>query len=504
MSSKLRQRSVVSSFICTSPESSTGLTFALFKRSQDVSTYRGKWAVCSGSIDPTDASPQAAAKREILEETKLSDNDISILRRGKPFSLKDEELQTEWTIHPFAWQLNDGAREISFDWEHTEYKFIKPEDLANYDHVPQLELGMERVMVSPETEEGLAVLRDDHESGAQALALKSLEILLGMMGGDKLESLRTSEEFWRELRWRAWHLAKNGRPSMGAAIEANLFQTLDIVNDEWLTGSKGIAGISLSNIKAAVGSAITNKIAGGKQSLEPIAKSFLGYVQSNYNSQDSPKSIKIVTLSASGTIHQCLTTLIKGVSQDTTIHITFLESRPKFEGATAATNLFSTFANKPEIMDRLKIEIIPDASIATAVVNADYVIFGSDKVIPNGNVSNKIGSCAAAVTVKALNPACKVVALFETDKITSSEFDSEYLTVEANDEIGITNAWSLGIVFRLKNQNNKITVRNEYFEWVPAKYIDAHISEQGILSAKDMERLGLEVVELEKRLFGDL
>ena len=40
MSSNYRQRSVVSSFICTSPQSPEGLKFALLKRSQDVSTYR--------------------------------------------------------------------------------------------------------------------------------------------------------------------------------------------------------------------------------------------------------------------------------------------------------------------------------------------------------------------------------------------------------------------------------------------------------------------------------
>ena len=40
MSSNFKQRSVVSSFICTSPQSPGGLKFALFKRSQDVSTYR--------------------------------------------------------------------------------------------------------------------------------------------------------------------------------------------------------------------------------------------------------------------------------------------------------------------------------------------------------------------------------------------------------------------------------------------------------------------------------
>ncbi|PVH78940.1 nagb/rpia/CoA transferase-like protein [Cadophora sp. DSE1049] len=470
----------------------------------------GKWAVCSGSIDPSDSSPQAAAKREILEETKLSDSDITILRRGKPFSLKDEELRTEWTIHPFAWQLKDGAREISFDWEHTEYKFVRPQDVASYDHVPQLEVGMERILVSPETEKGLAILRDDHESGAQALALKSLQILLDMVRGSELESLSTSVEFWRELRWRAWHLAKNGRPSMGAAIEAKLFKTLELVNRELQVLGSDTLGIPLSNLKGVVESVLEYKIAEGKQSLEPIGKAFLEYVKSNWDVDDEgklPKSTKIVTLSASGTTHACLTSLIEALSQKgMSINITFLESRPNFEGATAATAILSSFADKPEVLKNLSIEIIPDASVATAVVDADYVIFGGDKVIPNGNVSNKIGSCAAAVTAKALNPACKVVALFETDKITGSGFDSEYLTVESNDEAEITSSWPADVRSKVesKHQDARIKVKNEYFEWVPAKYIDVHITEQGILLAEDISRLGFEKVELEKRLFGDL
>ncbi|KAH8650924.1 hypothetical protein BGZ60DRAFT_388569, partial [Tricladium varicosporioides] len=203
MALNLRQRAVVSSFICTSPQSPQGLTFALFKR------------MCSGSIDATDKSPELAAKREILEETTLDDNDIFLLRKGKPFSLIDEGLKTEWTVHPFAWQLKEDAKPITFDWEHTEFHFIKPADIDAYDHVPQLEIGLNRVMVSPETERALAVLKNDHESGAHALAIKALELLLRMANGKELAALSKVDEIWKEIRWRAWHLAKNGRPSMG-------------------------------------------------------------------------------------------------------------------------------------------------------------------------------------------------------------------------------------------------------------------------------------------------
>lgn len=368
---------------------------------------------------------------------------------------------------------------------------------------------MERILVSPETEKGLSILRDDHESGAQALALKALQILLDMVRGSELQGLSTSVELWRELRWRAWHLAKNGRPSMGAAIEAKLFKTLDLIDRELSApGSEGL-GIPLSNLRGVVESILETKIAEGKQSLEPIANAFVEYVKSNWDIDDEgnlPISTKLVTLSASGTTHACLSALIEALSQkDMSINITFLESRPNFEGAAAATTLLSSFADEPEIIKKLSIEIIPDASVATAVVDADYVIFGGDKVIPNGNVSNKIGSCAAAITARALNPACKVVALFETDKITGSGFDSEYLTVESNDETEITKSWPADVASKLeKDGDARIKVKNEYFEWVPAKYIDVHITEQGVLSVDDISRLGSEAVELEKRLFGDL
>ena len=74
--------------------------------------------------------------------------------------------------------MTEGSRGITFDWEHTEYKFIKPEDLNDYDTVPNLEFGMKRCFVDPETAESLNALRDDHESGAQGLAILALNMLL--------------------------------------------------------------------------------------------------------------------------------------------------------------------------------------------------------------------------------------------------------------------------------------------------------------------------------------
>ncbi|RDW84550.1 hypothetical protein BP6252_02140 [Coleophoma cylindrospora] len=145
----LRQRAIVSSFLCTSPQSSEGATFALFKRSQDVSAYRGKWAVCSGSIETTDRNAKEAAQREVMEETQLRAADFTLLAEGEPYSLRDEALKTEWRIHPFAWQLGEGAAsKIVLDREHTEFVFIKPGELSKFDHVENLELGLGRVLAA--------------------------------------------------------------------------------------------------------------------------------------------------------------------------------------------------------------------------------------------------------------------------------------------------------------------------------------------------------------------
>ncbi|KAK0121411.1 hypothetical protein ONS95_009705 [Cadophora gregata] len=536
MSSDFRQRSVVSSFICTSPQTPGGLKFALFKRSQDVSTYRGKWAACSGSIDPKDSSHLSAAVREISEETKLLTKDLTLLRRGKPFTLTDSSLRTEWTIYPFLWQLKDNSNEsrISLDFEHTEYRFIRPEELSSYDHVPQLEVGMTRVLVSPETEAGIKVLRGDKESGARALALKAVQILLDTVRGSEMQRLQfsTSVQFWREVRIRAWHLAKNGRPSMSAAVEAKLFGALDIVSRELQAlGADGLEEIPLAKLKGMVDSVLEENITGGNQNhgLETIANAFKEYVErtakGNSQNDQNPGTllkstpIKIITLSSSGTTHACLTTLVSAFSSSQTpplkLIIAFLESRPTFEGASAATSLLNTLSTTSTPNHHVDIEIISDASIATAAIDADFILLGGDKVLPNGNVSNKIGSCALAVTAKALNAGCKVVAVFETGKITAGVEQEEG---EENDEAEITRSWPDEVVARLKkirkggvsNRDGEervkvnVKVRNNYFEWVPARFIDMYITERGVLSREKIRRLGLEAAKLEERVFGDL
>lgn len=70
-----------------------------------------------------------------------------LLSRGESYTLTDEELKTKWTIHPFAFQLRVHSSglpaTIKLDSEHEEYKLIDLKELKSYDHVPNLEKGLQ-------------------------------------------------------------------------------------------------------------------------------------------------------------------------------------------------------------------------------------------------------------------------------------------------------------------------------------------------------------------------
>lgn len=470
----------------------------------------GKWAVCSGSIDATDSSPESAAQREISEETGLSvPVDIQLLRRGKPFALVDEALKTEWTIHPFAWELKPSAKAIKLDWEHTEVRFVNPASLIEHDHVPLLEIGMDRVLVSKEIVAGIQELKDDHESGAQALAVRALEILLSSVKNGDLSKLSSTTDFWAKLRMMAWHLAKNGRPSMAAAIETQLFKALDAAKRQiHPTPELEKSELPISSVLKIAEDAITSRIEARSRTLERLSHVFIGLIETKLPDEgglDEAQPLRIVTLSSSGTISRCLSLLISQLtSKNRKISLTVLESRPNFEGVSFVNSLISSLKVNSRITDNLGIEIVSDSSMAEATKNADYLILGGDKVSLAGDVSNKIGSLSAAIVAKTVNPKCHVIAAFDTGKITSSSLEEQ---VEYNDEWEVTEAWPRGLYDKIRSHreaNIGIEVHNAYFEWVAAKWIDAYVSEEGVLDVSDIERLGKQSKELEDSLFSDL
>ncbi|KAH6672796.1 hypothetical protein EV126DRAFT_435668, partial [Verticillium dahliae] len=101
--------------------------------------------------------------REIKEETTLTPAHLDLFRQGKPYSFTDEGVGSHMDGPSVAFHLKDGRDEscIQLDWENEGWTWHDPLDVT-----------------------------DDESHNV----------------------------WWRNARFAAWHLWKNGRESMGAAI----------------------------------------------------------------------------------------------------------------------------------------------------------------------------------------------------------------------------------------------------------------------------------------------
>lgn len=110
----------------------------LLRRSEKVGSYRGKWATVSGYVEKNEM-PEETALKEIREEIGV---EAKLIRKGKIIHVKDKE--GNWFVHPFLFEIKSGN--IKIDWEHTEYRWIRPEEIENYDTVPMLKEALKNVL----------------------------------------------------------------------------------------------------------------------------------------------------------------------------------------------------------------------------------------------------------------------------------------------------------------------------------------------------------------------
>lgn len=402
--------------------------------------------------------------------------------------------------------------------EHTEYKFIRPEELEKNDHVPALDVGMKRVLPGPVITSGLNKLRDDHDNGAEILAMTALSTLKDAINSEDLASATTAEEFWKELRLAAWMLAKNGRPDMGPAIDSALCKALLAITGviEKRSGScfehDGLKGFTLENLRDAAGEGIEDTMTGRGTRMDDLSSSFVELVTKSEvyeQCREKGKAINILTLSHSSSVTRALKQLIANASESgTKIYLKILESRPRFDGVAFVKDLFKApLGEQKEFLKHLKVDILSDACVALAAKHVDFVVIGSDKLSAEGDVSNKIGSLPACLLAKTLQPKSKVVVIAATDKITSTK-DNE-LEEEPRDYAAteMTETYPKELASVLKGgrlQGAKVQVKNPYFEWVPAKWVDVYVTEEGQMNRGKLKGYAQEKLALEERLFADV
>jgi len=113
----------------------------LLKRSDKVRAYQGKWNSVAGYLDRIEPIKERVFG-ELKEELGISKNMIKRVRVAPMYSFTDQAIQITWHICPVVAQLNTKP-EIKLDWEHTDFAWIKPEQLKEYDTAPNLDKSLE-------------------------------------------------------------------------------------------------------------------------------------------------------------------------------------------------------------------------------------------------------------------------------------------------------------------------------------------------------------------------
>jgi translation initiation factor 2B subunit (eIF-2B alpha/beta/delta family) len=222
-------------------------------------------------------------------------------------------------------------------------------------------------------------------------------------------------------------------------------------------------------------------------------------VQLKATSSGSNKQvIRILTLGNSASVYTAIMALLVHLPT-AHVHLTILEYRPRFDGAELATNLLTEVYSASEDL-RLHVCVVPDCAMASIVTATNVLLLSADYIAANGNVCSKMGSLAAAICVKKLQPNSKVVIIGDGDKIgpmRPGELSTECHSVDV-----ITKGWSRCTKEALQIVKDKIEIFTDSQEWVPKDLIDVYVTDSGLMDAEQLASYVEDISNLETALFG--
>ena len=368
----------------------------LLRRSSKVGSYQGKWAGVSGYLEEGEDPPQRA-KIEIEEEVGLSSAQASLVRSGESLRAFDEQKGTVWIIHPFLFEVRKA--EIRLDWEHTESKWIAPDELSSYETVPKLKEAFERVRWDLQAAasrlssalRSVEELAKDRVRGASSLGRSSIDVLTEVA---RASTANSTSELFSNLLSVTVELRK-AQPSMATIrnLTGRLLQEIAIAGQ----GAESIGEFR----KVAVLLAQKAK-SDAEESAENAAR----------NSAHIMTEVGVVlTHSYSSTVRKALE--LRGKSgRGLTVYVT--ESSPGLEGKQLAKDLIEI---------GVPVRLVADSAVDSIISDIDLALVGADSVLADGSVINKIGTKKIAALAKEREiPFCVVC---ESSKFSTVDFLGE-------------------------------------------------------------------------------
>jgi translation initiation factor 2B subunit (eIF-2B alpha/beta/delta family) len=372
-------------------------------------------------------------------------------------------------------------------------------------------------------EAGIQQLQNDRTNGAQELATNAVKVLQKFVAQNELIIESPTPPLWTQIRLAGYRLSLS-RPSMGSAITSALTEALAAIGHDWMQYLE-LQGSDLSDLsdlpdlldssesrgrrqifRMLADCRLTDLLERREKSSQLLGQRFAQYLLGTFETTGQP--LRILTLSSSSSLRRCFLQAFMQI-KDLNIELSILESRPRCEGATFGTQLLDSLASEMQKCGvsgtdlKLKIIIAPDSHVCRLAQDVDIVLLGADRISAGGDVSNKMGSLAAVLCAKQLSPNVEIIVASKSEKIAKPGIMADHV-VENNDEGEVISGWdetTRELYQSLKSE--PLTVENTYFEWVPARYIDAYFTENGILDAAKIGAISSKRERLEREIFDE-
>jgi len=411
----------------------------LFRRSEDVGSYPGRWGGVAGHVEAettegNEASergagrratrergdPDGAARREVREETGIDPAGLELARRGEPFAVEDADYA--WRVHPFLFDC--PTREVTTNYETAGFEWVPPTEILRRGTVPDLWTSYDRVRPTPET------VAEDTDHGSAYLSLRALECLR-----DEAALAVEHGGNWDDLAGVARALL-DARPSM-AVVANRVNRAMHAASGDRTPGT----------VERAAREGHERARAADEEAAAP-----------------DPEWVQVLTLSRSGTVGRAL------LDAPALERVLVAESRPAREGIGVAERL----------ADDYRVTLHTDAAVAhvLATHEVDAVVVGADAVLADGAVVNKTGTRGAALAADREGIPLQVVCA--SDKIAPGE--------EPHLEAGPPGA--------VYDGDAEVDVLNPTFDVTPPDLVTAVRTERGTLDASAVRAVAREHAEL--------
>ena len=133
----MRKTKIVTSFLINTEK------ILILKRSEKVKSMKNLWAGISGIIEDNE-KPIKRAKIEILEEVGIEESDIILMKEGNKILIESPQYANhQWEVYPFLFSCSN--KEIKLNWENSDSRWIRINELNNFTTVPSLDRVLARL-----------------------------------------------------------------------------------------------------------------------------------------------------------------------------------------------------------------------------------------------------------------------------------------------------------------------------------------------------------------------